>query len=171
MKKILLTSLILLSGLVFVACDNGNNDYDQGMTEPITETTANVVDPTIVTSGELDDINEGTNDESDSGLNLSSVIQAFQSAGFEVDPNERPLYQMLQASNGVIFYIDGMPVSIYEFYDEEYLATGLKLMDELREELIEVLGEENVSPPLVVNGLLAIETSNQQAIDLFVGLD
>ncbi|MBB6632758.1 membrane lipoprotein lipid attachment site-containing protein [Cohnella thailandensis] len=46
---------------------------------------------------------------------LDDYIKAYSDQGIPVDPEEKPMYEMAQAINGVIFYIDNSPVKIYEY--------------------------------------------------------
>jgi len=50
-----------------------------------------------------------------SELSLNDVIQVFKDKGFEVDPEEKPMFQMIGADDGVIFTVGNSPVKIYQF--------------------------------------------------------
>jgi hypothetical protein len=51
------------------------------------------------------------------GRTLDHFVQAFEGAGYDLAHMDTPLYPMIGAVSGVIFYIDNMPISIYEFTD------------------------------------------------------
>lgn len=92
-----------------------------------------------------------SNEKSDE-RSLETFISAYTSAGVEVDPDEKPLFQMINAQDGVIFYKDNSPVKLYEFKSEKEMKKAL---------------EENKFTDWPTNGKFAIETKNDEVIKIF----
>lgn len=90
---------------------------------------------------------------SKSKLTLDSFKQAYENEGVTVDSNEKPLYDMIKAKDGVIFYQDQKPVKIYEFESENAIKEAKK-----NNEFIKEWPE---------NGNFILETSNERAIEIF----
>jgi len=85
-----------------------------------------------------------------SKLELNDFIEVYIEAGYTVDAENKPLFGMIQASNGVMFYdLDGYVVKIYEY----------KSVNDLK--------KANVSFFAAINGRFAIESSSQAAVELF----
>src|SRR5690625_719863 len=89
-----------------------------------------------------------------SDLTMDDFIGAYQAEGVEVDPNEKPEYAMIDAVDGVIFYVDNQYVAIYEFQNK-------KTLDQLLE------SHPSFSKDTPTNGLFMLETNNQQATEIF----
>lgn len=73
-----------------------------------------------------------TSKESDN-LTLESFIKAYQDAGIEVDPEEKPVYNMINAKDGVIFRIDRDKVAIYEYASAKDLDKNKKDNDLIKD--------------------------------------
>lgn len=86
---------------------------------------------------------------------LQDFITAYTEAGVEVDPNEKPMFEAVKAKDGVIFYMDGSPVKIYE-----YESTG-KLSDALK---------DSGFSDWPTNGRFALETKKDEAVEVFKGV-
>lgn len=86
-------------------------------------------------------------------LTLDKFIEAYTSQGIEVDKNEKPLFEMIKANDGVIFYYDNSPVKIYEFESEKKLDKAKK--------------ENDVIKDFVSNGKFLLETKKQEAVEIF----
>ena len=87
---------------------------------------------------------------------LEDAINAFVAAGIEVDPDEKPFYQELRASDAVMFEIGVHVVRIYEYVD----------IDTLNQAIVDFEFMQDYP----VNGLLVLETTSQQAIEIFESL-
>lgn len=92
----------------------------------------------------------------ESNLTLDTIISEYTSEGVEVDPNEKPVFQMIGAVDGVIFYLDNIKVAIYEY-------ESAKAIKEAKEQFAPM-------QDWAENGKFVIETSNQQAIDTFLNV-
>lgn len=46
---------------------------------------------------------------------LTDFILAFETEGYAIDIDEKPLFGFIQAKDGVLFYIDNEKVAIYEY--------------------------------------------------------
>ncbi|TNJ68229.1 hypothetical protein FE784_00785 [Paenibacillus hemerocallicola] len=64
--------------------------------------------------------------EPKSTLTLDSFIKAYTDAGVTVDPSKKQQYQMAEAINGVIFYMDNQPIKIYEYRTEKDMKDAVK---------------------------------------------
>jgi len=84
---------------------------------------------------------------------LDTFIKAYQDAGVEVDPEEKPIFTMVGAINGVIFYQDGSKVAIYEYESEK--------------ELEKAKASNNLIKTWKSNGKFLLETDNEKAAEIF----
>lgn len=87
-------------------------------------------------------------------ISLDQMIKAYQDAGIDVNSEEKPMYQAIQAKDGVMFKIDNQKVAIYE-YESEKAAKKAK--------------EENsdIMKDWPQKGTLVIESKNDQALQIF----
>lgn len=93
----------------------------------------------------------------ESKLTMDSFIKAFESEGIEVDSKEKPLYDLIGAKDGIIFYNDGNPVNIYEFENEKAISKA--------EEVLPVVKDWER------NGLFVLETSHTPSKEIFKGVE
>lgn len=91
--------------------------------------------------------------EEDSNTIMDSFIKAFESEGVKVDAEEKPMFEMIGAKDGVIFYNDENVVKIYEFEDKEAIIKA--------EEALPVVKDWDR------NGLFVLETSDAKSIEIF----
>lgn len=89
----------------------------------------------------------------ENGFNLQSAIRAFQKEGIEIDFEKRPLYELVNARDGVIFYYDDEVVRLYEFENETTYQKGIDHLS-----ILQIFPKRE---------LVVIETHSQKAIDLF----
>lgn len=94
-----------------------------------------------------------SNEKEASSLTLDNFIEAYTSQGIEVDKNEKPLFEMIEATDGVVFYYDNSPVKIYEF-------ESVKKLNKAKE-------ENEVIKDFVSNGKFLLETKKQEAVEIF----
>lgn len=73
-----------------------------------------------------DKVNNEAKEEAKEERTLQSFIDSFVAAGTEVDPEEKPMFQVIDAKDGVIFYMDGKKVAIYEYESELVLQEVVK---------------------------------------------
>lgn len=81
-------------------------------------------------------------------VTLDTYISAFEEQGIVVDKNEKPLFGMIGAKDGVIFYIDNEKVAIYEYEKESNLNDSGFNFDS-------------------VNGRFGLESRNAKAKEIF----
>ena len=82
---------------------------------------------------------------------LDTFRNAYKEAGIELINEGVPFFRLIGAKDGIIFYIDGRKVAIYEFAREaEQVFQGRRLF---------------ANWP--TNGRFALETSNERAIEIF----
>ncbi|MBO9600179.1 MAG: hypothetical protein J7559_20460 [Cohnella sp.] len=87
---------------------------------------------------------------------LEDLIKVFTDAGVEVDPNEQPLFQLIGAQNGVMFYMeDNKVVKIYEYKDTDSLEEAVKQFE--------------MAKDWPTNGRFLLETTSDKAKELFAG--
>ena len=84
---------------------------------------------------------------------MEDFIKPFQEKGYEIDLNEKPLYTLIGANDGVIFYIDESPVKIYKYNSE-------KLYKEAKNNFYILEG-------MPKNGLFVLDTNNHIAEEIF----
>ena len=94
-----------------------------------------------------------TKTEGNKNVNFDSIIGAFENEGIEIDKNEKPMFSMIGAKDGVIFYVESQPVKIYEFDSE-------KTIKEAEEALPAIKDWDR-------NGLFLLETSNEKSKEIF----
>lgn len=86
-------------------------------------------------------------------LTMEKFIKAYQDIGIEVDPEKKPVYNMINAKDGVIFTIDRDKVAIYEYGSEKELDKNKK--------------ENDLIKDWPTNGQFLLETDNSQANEIF----
>ncbi|WFB60580.1 hypothetical protein [Paenibacillus sp. BR1-192] len=86
-------------------------------------------------------------------LTLEKFIKAYQDAGIEVDPEEKPKLQSTEAIDGVIFYVDKQKVAIYEYESSKDIEGELAIYDVMKD--------------WPRNGLFILETKNDKASEIF----
>lgn len=91
-------------------------------------------------------------------VTLHQMIKAYQDAGIEVNPEEKPMFQMVKANDGVIFYIDKDKVALYEYSSE-------KEASEAKEEYADIMKD------WPQKGTLILESKNDQALQIFNSLE
>lgn len=91
-----------------------------------------------------------------SSLAMSDFVSAFEKEGVEVDKDEKPMFEMIGAKDGVLFYVDGSKVAIYEYESE-------KALDDQRSKNSLIKEWKN-------NGKFLLEAKNEKAIDIFTNL-
>lgn len=92
----------------------------------------------------------------DSNITMDSFKQAFENEGITVDTAEKPLFQMINAKDGVIFYNQENVVKIYQFESSK----DLKAAKDANTFMID----------WPENGLFTLETSDSKAIEIFNGV-
>ncbi len=86
-------------------------------------------------------------------LTLDKFIKAYQDAGIDVDPEEKPMLTTPNEKDGVIFYIDNQKVAIYEYKskkDADKAVSEFELMKDWPQK-----------------GAFLLETRNEQAVKIF----
>lgn len=90
---------------------------------------------------------------SDFGFTLNTAVRAFYDAGADINEDQRPLYELVNARDGAIFYFENDLVRIYEFENEEAYEKGVK--------------ELTILGTFPKRELLVIETKSEAAIEIF----
>jgi len=81
---------------------------------------------------------------------------AYEAAGYEMDKPGEPVYTLIGAIGGTVFYVDGDKVAIYMYKDAAAIKSAVKNYP-----LIEGWPE---------NGKFILESSNNRAIDFFMAI-
>ena len=84
---------------------------------------------------------------------LDDYIEKFTSEGIEIDKDEKPMFQLIAAEDGVMFYIDNEVVKIYQYASNKELKEGEERLPDMKK--------------WKRNGLVVIETSNSKALEIF----
>jgi hypothetical protein len=67
-----------------------------------------------------------------SKFTLQKAIKEYQKYGVEVSEKQKPYYQMVGAKDGVMFYMGGYVVKLYEFASEADYQKGLKILKAMK---------------------------------------
>ena len=89
----------------------------------------------------------------ESNLTMDSFVKAFESEGIEVDIEKKPMFSMIGAKDGVIFYNDNQPVKIYEFENENAITKAEEALPAVKE--------------WERNGLFVLESSHDKSKEIF----
>lgn len=89
---------------------------------------------------------------SSSDVSLDSVVAALESGGAVLE-QDKPMFSLLGATDGVILYRDGKPVKVYEFDSEKAIKEAEKALPALKD--------------WERNGMLILETSDDESIKIF----
>ncbi len=89
-------------------------------------------------------------------ITLDGIKSEFKDKGYDVG-DEKPMFDMIKASDGIMFYtVDGKPVKIYEYKSEEEIES-------LKKD-IEIINN------LEQNGRFLIETSHSESKEIFLSI-
>lgn len=90
--------------------------------------------------------------------NLETFKQAFIDAGFSIERESEPIFSMIGASDGTMFYINDQVVKIYQYESEDDLKSS-------QEEYSDIVSD------FLANGCFLLETSSEDAIKVFNSVD
>lgn len=101
----------------------------------------------------------GACSSSDGGSNatLDDYINAFIENGVEVDKNEKPVFGVIGAIDGVIFYLENSKVAIYEYETEKTLNAAKSEFDLMKN--------------WPSSGKYLLETKNESAMNIFKSVE
>lgn len=97
-------------------------------------------------------------DASNDDRTLEDMIQVYENEGIEIDRAEKPIFEMIEARDGIIFKMDGNKVAIYE-YD------STKALNDAKEKY-DLMMDGNLD-----NGRFSLETNNEQAKEIFTSIE
>ena len=97
----------------------------------------------------------GTKEETDNRT-LDDFITAYTDKGVDMTDKDEPTYSAIGATDGVMFYMDGQPVKIYEYKSPEVLKSEQKDTELIKD--------------WDVNGKFLLETGSEEAADIFNGV-
>lgn len=89
----------------------------------------------------------------ESNLTMNDFKEAFENEGIAVDLEEKPIFQTINAIDGVIFYNDVRVVKIYEFKSQKEFKKAKKTYD-FTEDWYE-------------NGVFLLHTKDEKSIEIF----
>jgi len=93
---------------------------------------------------------------SSSDITLDSFKEAFTTAGLEMTDEDVPLFQLIDAKAGIMFYINNEKVAIYEYDSSKALSNAKK--------------DTALLSSMVANGKFLLETNNEQVKEIFSGV-
>ena len=67
-----------------------------------------------------------------SKFTLEKAIEQYEKYGVDVSEKQKPYYQMIGAKDGVMFYMGGDVVKIYEFASEADYQKGIKILKAMK---------------------------------------
>ncbi|OMF05271.1 hypothetical protein BK129_14895 [Paenibacillus amylolyticus] len=88
----------------------------------------------------------------DDGLTMENLTKAYTDAGAELK-EEKPLFSMIEAKDGVMVYLNNSPVKLYEYASASEIESFKK--------------ENELIKDWPSRGKFLLETSKQEAIDIF----
>lgn len=91
--------------------------------------------------------------DTQSDLTLQDFIKAYQDHGVEVDPEKKPVYQMIGAKDGVIFEMNEKKVAIYQFQSKSKIKDAKSKNETISE--------------WPVNGIFLLEAYTSEAEEIF----
>lgn len=63
---------------------------------------------------------------------LEKAIKQYQNYGVDISTQQKPYYKLIGAKDGVMFYMGGDVVKLYEFNSEAAYQKGLKILKEMK---------------------------------------
>lgn len=89
---------------------------------------------------------------SSSALKMDSFVKAYSASSISVDEEDKPLFMMIRAKDGIGLKMDGK-VMIYEYASKKELDQAIKDFPMMKD--------------WPVNGLFVLESSNDKAKEIF----
>jgi hypothetical protein len=90
---------------------------------------------------------------SESNLTLDDFIKAYTEQGIEVNKEKKPVFSLIKASDGVIFYVDNKKAAIYEYPSEK--------------DMNEVIKDQKLMEQWTKKGKFILESKSEKAINIF----
>lgn len=152
MKRILLLIVTMMMLLLAIGCSTDSKE-----TSPTAANTSEQkVEPADSSAPATD---ESTTDQSTTKTaelqtsSLDEVLRYFEEQGIEADNKDKPLFEMIDAIDGVMFYSDLKVVKIYQYdsieaYEEAKASNSI--LDQMQQK-----------------GIFVLETKDQKIKDLF----
>ncbi|MCR8656861.1 hypothetical protein [Paenibacillus endoradicis] len=137
MKKLFLSLIVFSTMFVMSACSNNEVRVNKSSSN---ETLINEIPINEPSTADVDE------------RKLQFIIDSYVETGTNVDAEEKPMFRLINAMDGVVFYMDNSPVKIYEFNSEADLKKALA---------------EFKFTEWPTNGKFAIETKDEEAIRIF----
>lgn len=108
----------------------------------------------VITMGTL----AGCGEKESDARTIANFINAYEDADIEIDEADKPMFTMIGAKDGVIFYIENEVVKIYEYESE-------KDLEKAREKYNNIIDDwEN-------NGKFLLETNSEDATKIFTSIN
>lgn len=95
----------------------------------------------------------GCSSTPESKLTLDDFVKAYTDQGIEINKEEKPVFSMIEAKDGVLFKVDGKKAAIYEYSSEKDLDEVIKNYEQMKE--------------WTKNGKFILESKSEKAIDIF----
>ena len=140
MKKRVI-AVILSSLLVFALVGCGSNDKESANKDNLQSTEV-----------------ESTNEVNKS--RLDKFKEELKAKGYEVGDNEIVAYEMVGATNGYKFKVDGEPIEIYEYDESKLTDDGKQKLEEAKKGSINMSG---INMPVKYNNNLVLIRSDEHS--------
>ncbi|TVX94364.1 hypothetical protein [Paenibacillus agilis] len=89
----------------------------------------------------------------ESNVTMDDFIKAYTDQGIEVNKEDKPIFSLIQAKDGVIFYVENSKTAIYEYASED--------------ELNEATKDNALTKDWAKNGRFLLESKNEKANEIF----
>jgi len=101
---------------------------------------------------------------------LTDAVETFEKSGYTVIAEGQPYCEMLGAVHGLVLRKGDDIVNLFEYENIKARQDCKKVYSANRDKYIEIAGEENILAPKYSNGLLTLDTEDQNAIIIFRNL-
>jgi predicted outer membrane protein len=98
----------------------------------------------------------GCSNKQESNATLDTFIKAYTDAGITVDANEKPMFSVIGAKDGVIFKVEDQKTAIYEYSSEKELQKAKE--------------DNSYAKDWISNGRFLLESKSEKAINIFKGI-
>ena len=135
MKKKVLVLFLCLIAIIMCLCLTGCNKNDSNSETKSSSTPAQV---------------------KEKDLTIEDVLSEFKKQGITVDLESKPYYELIEATNGEMFYLNNEVVKLYEYESREDYNNAVEKYITLKD--------------MPHKGLVVLDTNSQKALDIFQSL-
>jgi len=146
--KRLLSAVLIVSSICFVGCGEEPDIQETDSVETEISKNDEGISEKETEESQIEILTKDSDERT-----LSTFVDAFSTKGVSIDINEKPMFSMIGAIDGVIFYMDNHPIKIYEYESEN------KLEEEIENNTMLTQFERN--------GKFLLESSFDEAKEIF----